>query len=68
MRSVPGFGSVHQQRLLVVITVLKVETNLLNRNSRAFRDVKFVLNAGGKEASGLNFSPVLSCVHVGLQR
>lgn len=31
------------KRLLVVIIIPKVETNLLDRNSRAFRDVKFVL-------------------------
>lgn len=40
------------KRLLVVIPVLKVETNLLNRNSCAFRDVKFCTShPGGKEAT-----------------
>lgn len=65
-------GLVHyiNKRLLVVIIVLKVDTNLLNRNSHAFCDVKFVLNTRveKRRLPVLNFSPVLKRVRVGLQR
>lgn len=65
-------GLVHyiNKRLLVVIIVLKVDTNLLNRNSRAFCDVKFVLNTRveKRRLPVLNLSPVLKRVRVGLQR
>lgn len=55
------------KRLLVVIIVLKVEANLLNRNSRAFLDVRFVL-LEKRRLPVLNLSPVPSRVCVGLQR
>lgn len=57
------------KRLVVVIIIPKVETNLLDRNSRAFRDVKFVLytRVEQRRLPVLNWPPALSRDHVGLR-